>query len=167
LQRVRRLAKPQLSRRRVAPVLGDTKLTSLRIDALRFAIRANQVSFPSQVPTFGKHDRPDLQWKFAQLYFVRGWSCEGIVAKYGLIEQRVRQILNTWKRRAVEMGYIQFIPPADAPAATSQPVQHEFAAAAETFVPLAYSRSAAVAVMEAALLTDRKPENSPSASEAA
>jgi hypothetical protein len=110
-QKVRRLAKPEYARRRPMPELGETKLLGLRIDALRWAVRTNQVSFPSQAPTFGKHDRADLQWRLAQLYFVCGWNCEGIAAKYGLIRQRVRQILNTWKRRAVETGHIQFIPP--------------------------------------------------------
>jgi hypothetical protein len=120
--KVRRLARPGVSRRRVAPLLGDSRLSTLRIDAIRWAIRTNQVTFPSQVPTFGRHDRADLQWRFAQLYFVHGWNCGGIAAKYGLIHQRVRQILNTWKRRAVEMGYIQFIPPAEALGAALMPV---------------------------------------------
>jgi hypothetical protein len=110
---IRRLARTQRPRRRATPPLGELRLDTLRIDALRLAIRANQVTFPSPVPTFGRHDRADLQWKLAQLYFVHGWNCEGIAAKYGLIHQRVRQILNTWKRRAIETGYIQFIPPAD------------------------------------------------------
>lgn len=80
---------------------------------LRRAVRENRVSFPSQTPTFSKHDRPDLQWKFAQLYFVLGWNCSDIADRYGLIRQRVQQILNTWKHRAVETGYIQSIPPAE------------------------------------------------------
>ena len=102
-------------RRRLRPVtgLGGMKLAALRIDDLRKAVRGNQVSFPSPVPTFEHHDRPDLQWKLAQLYFVLGWSCEKIAARCGLIHQRVRQILRTWQRRAVETGYIQYIPPAE------------------------------------------------------
>lgn len=84
----------------------------LRINQLREAIRDNRVSFPSQVPAFEKHDRPDLQQRLVQLYFVLGWSCEKAGARHGLIHQRVRQILTTWKRRAVAMGYIQYIPPA-------------------------------------------------------
>lgn len=111
--KVRRLEHSDFSKRRATPPLGQMKLDALRIDELRLAIRANQVTFPSPVPTFGRHDRADLQWKLAQLYFVHGWNCEGIAAKYGLIHQRVRQILKTWKRRAVETGYIQFIPPDD------------------------------------------------------
>jgi len=89
------------------------KIECIRLDRLRQAIRSNQVSFPAQVPIFEKHDRPDLQRKIVQLYFVLGWSCSGIARRYGLIRQRVQQILNTWKRRAVEMGYVQRIPPAE------------------------------------------------------
>lgn len=117
--KVRRLARSARSRRQAAPPLDQMRLRELRMDELRLAIRANQVSFPAQVPSFERHDRPDLQWKLAQLYFVLGWNCEGIAAKYGLIHQRVRQILKTWKRRAVEMGYIQFIPP-EAPVPSEQ-----------------------------------------------
>jgi len=83
----------------------------LSLSRLRQAIRANRVSFPSQVPIFAKHDRPDLQRKMVQLYFVLGWNCSAIGQRYGLIRQRVQQILNTWKRRAIQMGYIQDIPP--------------------------------------------------------
>ena len=75
------------------------------------AVRANLVSFPSQVPTFERHDRPDLQWRVVQLYFVFGWSHETIAVRFGLVRQRVAQILKTWQRRAIEMGYIQIIPP--------------------------------------------------------
>jgi hypothetical protein len=99
-------------RRQPFRALDQIKLYTLRIDQLRHAIRRNQVSFPNPVPTFERHDRPDLQWKLVQLYFVLGWSCESIAARYGLIRQRVCQILKTWKRRAVETGCIQYIPPA-------------------------------------------------------
>ncbi len=88
-------------------------LEEMSLDELRRAVRENRVSFPAQTPTFLKHDRPDLQWKFAQLYFVLGWNCPDIAERYGLMRQRVQQILNTWKQRAVETGYIQFIPPAE------------------------------------------------------
>jgi len=90
---------------------GEPKIQDLRLDQLRSEIRANRISFPAQVPVFEKHDRPDLQRKIVQLYFVLGWKCNNIAARYGLIRQRVQQILNTWKRRAAEMGYIQHIPP--------------------------------------------------------
>ena|SRR5579871_1498403 len=85
-------------------------IENLSIDELRKAIRANRVSFPAQVPVFEKHDRPDLQRKIALLYFVLGWNCNRIADRYGLIRQRVQQILSTWKQRAVQSGYIQDIP---------------------------------------------------------
>ena len=105
---------PRYGKHKPLPRLDQVKLDSLRLDQLRLAIRANWVSFPTPVPTFEKHDRPDIQWKLVQLYFVLGWSCEAIAERYGLIHQRVRQILKTWKQRAVEMGFIQYIPPAEA-----------------------------------------------------
>jgi hypothetical protein len=89
----------------------ETNLCEMRIGKLRKAIRKNQVSFPSQVPTFPKHDRPDLQRKLVQLYFVLGWSPQRIGARYGLSRSRAQQILNVWKKRAVETGYVQTVPP--------------------------------------------------------
>jgi len=84
-------------------------IEELSLPRLREAIRSNRISFPSQVPTFSKHDRPDLQRRVVQLYFVLGWNCNNIAIRYGLIRQRVQQILNTWKRRAIEMGYLQHV----------------------------------------------------------
>ncbi len=89
----------------------ETTLYEMRIDKLRKAIRKNEVSFPSQVPTFPKHDRPDVHQKMAQLYFVLGWNGPKIGARYGLSRARVHQILNTWTQGAVEAGYIQTVPP--------------------------------------------------------
>ena len=91
--------------------LADKKLLAMRVDQLRAAIRNNEVSFPSQIPTFSKHTRPDLQRKLVQLYFVCGWSRPKIRARYGLGAQRFQQILSTWKNRAIELGLIQTIPP--------------------------------------------------------
>ena len=90
---------------------SDKKLLQMRVDELRAAIWKHQVSFPSQIPTFSKHTRPDLQRKLVQLYFVCGWSGPKIRARYDLSAQRFQQILSTWKRRAVELGFIQTIPP--------------------------------------------------------
>jgi hypothetical protein len=114
-------ARPMTRRIRRAPILkaatepqppdSSPRIEGLSLSNLRAAIRANHVSFPSQVPTFPKHDRPDLQRKMVQLYFLFGWNCDAIGNRYGLIRQRVQQILNTWKRRAVQTGYIQHIPP--------------------------------------------------------
>lgn len=97
--------------RRPLPRLDQIKLETLRVDELRIAVRRNLVSFPSQVPVFERHDRPDLQRKIVQLYFILGWSCGTIAARYGMLRQRIGQVLNTWKKRAVETGYIQYIPP--------------------------------------------------------
>ena len=91
--------------------LLDAKLRFMRIDVLRKAIRDGIVSFPSQIPTFSKHSRPDLQMKLVQLYFVAGWSRQQIRVKYGLGRVRTQQIICTWKNRAIELGYIQSIPP--------------------------------------------------------
>jgi len=91
--------------------ISDKKLLQMRVDELRAAIWKHQVSFPSQIPTFSKHTRPDVQRKLVQLYFVCGWSGPKIRARYDLSAQRFQQILSTWKRRAVELGFIQTIPP--------------------------------------------------------
>ena len=90
---------------------SDKKLLQMRVDELRAAIWKHQVSFPSQIPTFSKHTRPDLQRKLVQLYFICGWSGPKIRARYDLSAQRFQQILSTWKRRAVELAFIQTIPP--------------------------------------------------------
>jgi hypothetical protein len=97
---------------RARPRLGNAeKIEELSLAQLRLKIRRNRASFPSQVPTFLKHDRPDLQRKLVQLYFLFGWSCNKIARRHGILRQRVQQILSTWKRRAIQMGYIQDIPP--------------------------------------------------------
>jgi hypothetical protein len=88
------------------------KIEELTLAELRRKVRRNRASFPSQVPTFPKHDRPDLQRKLVQLYFLFGWSCNKIALRHGILRQRVQQILSTWKLRAIQMGYIQEIPPA-------------------------------------------------------
>jgi hypothetical protein len=106
-----RILRAVLPRDRPPP--DDAALKELSLYRLRQAIRTNSVTFPSPVPTFERHDRPDLQWRTAQLYFVSGWISDSIARRFGILRQRVCQILNTWKRRAVEMGYIQCIPPAE------------------------------------------------------
>jgi hypothetical protein len=92
--------------------VNTEKIEELTLAELRRKVRRNRASFPSQVPTFPKHDRPDLQRKLVQLYFLFGWSCNKIALRHGILRQRVQQILSTWKRRAIQMGYIQEIPPA-------------------------------------------------------
>jgi len=46
----------------------------MRLSRLRQAVRENRVSFPSPVPKFAHQYRADVQWRLAELYFVRGWS---------------------------------------------------------------------------------------------
>jgi hypothetical protein len=86
------------------------KLTN---QAIRTAIWSNQMSFPSQVPVFEKQSRPDIQWRVVQLYFVRRWSFRHLAARYGVSPQRIMQIISNWRVRAMALGYIQEIPPAD------------------------------------------------------
>ncbi len=84
--------------------------------ALQMAIRGNLVSFPSQAPIFGKQPRRDLQWRLAVLYFIRGWSTREIARRYGLTRERCGQIISDWRIRAVNMGYIEDVTPADSTA---------------------------------------------------
>jgi hypothetical protein len=81
---------------------------------LRQAVQENLVSFPSQVPVFGKQSRPDLQQRLVLLYFVRGWTMDDLARRYGLGRQRMGQILTAWRIRAVKEGFIQAIEPAHA-----------------------------------------------------
>jgi hypothetical protein len=74
---------------------------------LRQAVQENLVSFPSQVPAFGKQFRPTFQRNVVLLYFVRGWATDQIANRYGLGQQRIVQILTAWRIQAVEKGYIQ------------------------------------------------------------
>jgi hypothetical protein len=94
-------------------MVTDHSIQEVKINTLRQGIRSNRISFPAQVPVFQKHDRADLQPKIVLLYFLLGWSCRRIGLRYGLRRQRVQQILNTWTLRAVQMGYVQLIPPAE------------------------------------------------------
>jgi hypothetical protein len=88
----------------------DQNIGEIDISNLSRAIRHNWVSFPSQVPTFPGCGWPDLQHKLIQLYFVMGWSCATIAARYGLARHQVLHVLNAWKARAANAGYIQHIP---------------------------------------------------------
>ena len=95
------------------PSVRNKNIGEIDISNLRRAIRANWVTFPSQVPTFPTCGQPDLQRKLVQLYFVMGWSCAQIAARYGLVQDRVRAVLGAWKWQAANAGYIQHIPSAD------------------------------------------------------
>jgi hypothetical protein len=93
------------------PSLSESDPARLPLDQLRAAIRSNCLSFPSPVPVFEKHESPGLQWRFALLYFVRGWESRRIAVKYGTGARHVRRILRIWSVRAMAAGYIQPIPP--------------------------------------------------------
>jgi hypothetical protein len=74
---------------------------------LRQAVQENLVSFPSQVPAFGKQFKPAFQQNIVLLYFVRGWTTDQIANRYGLGQEPVVQILTAWRIRALKEGYIQ------------------------------------------------------------
>jgi hypothetical protein len=76
---------------------------------LRYAIKHNLVSFPSQIPNFTKPR--DTHERIAQLYFIRGWRMRIIGDRYGLSKQVVRRWLSEWRIRAIAAGYIQEIYP--------------------------------------------------------
>jgi len=80
---------------------------------LRTAIQNQEISFPAQVPIFACQSRADIQWRAAELYFVRNWSCSDLGKRYGITMERVRQLVSQWARRAAVLGYLQEIPPAD------------------------------------------------------
>lgn len=56
----------------MAVCIAEADVNELSLDELRDAIRANLISFPSQVPCFNRIENMDIQWKIVQLYFVRG-----------------------------------------------------------------------------------------------
>src|SRR5580658_1326745 len=70
--------------RGAAPAPGD-----LENGVLRQAVQENLVSFPSQVPVFGRQARPELQPRIVVLYFVRGWTMDDIAKRCGLGRQRI------------------------------------------------------------------------------
>jgi len=102
---------PWAGANRVRPGIRRQSVEQIPNPDLRSAIRANWVSFPSQVPTFPSCGRQDVQRKIAQLYFVSGWRMTAIAARYRLSRQQTRDILDAWKLRAARAGYIQHIPP--------------------------------------------------------
>jgi hypothetical protein len=83
------------------------------IRAVRTAIRRHRLSFPSQVPVFLSVCRPEIQWRIVVLYFVRGWSRLTIGKRYGITTRRVGQLTRQWTQLAMELGYVDDIPPAE------------------------------------------------------
>ncbi len=107
------------------PGIRKQNIQEIEIGILREAIRANWVSFPSQVPVFPSCGQRDLQPKLVQLYFVLGWKCASIASRYRLPPTQVRQVLSAWRCRAASAGYIQHIPAAF-PAADSSCCSSDF-----------------------------------------
>ena len=100
--------------KRTQPNSPDRRVRSqniqqLDLSKLRDAIRANWVSFPSQVPIFPSCGQRALQHKIIQLYFVMGWSSANIADRYGLLKARVRDLLDAWKWQAANAGYLQHV----------------------------------------------------------
>jgi hypothetical protein len=77
---------------------------------LRQAIQNGEVSFPAQVPSFPRQHSGEIQWRVVTLYFVRGWTCDQLAARYGITSRRVRQLLRLWVDCATVLGYLQEIP---------------------------------------------------------
>src|SRR5450432_317474 len=84
-------------------------IEQMRINALRTAIQTNKVGFPSQTPCFNQ-SRADIQWRLAQLYFVRSWNCVQLARRYNLTRQRIEQLLAEWVDCAFTLGFLQEIP---------------------------------------------------------
>src|SRR5476649_2589494 len=84
-------------------------IEQMRINALRTVIQTNKVGFPAQTPCFNQ-SRADIQWRLAQLYFVRGWNCIQLARRYNLTRQRIEQLLAGWVDCASKLGFLQEIP---------------------------------------------------------
>jgi hypothetical protein len=76
---------------------------------LRRAVRANIVSFPSQIPIFPKRPQAEMQWRMVLLFFVRGWSAANIAERFHVPNHRVWSLLNAWSVRAMALGHVQVI----------------------------------------------------------
>jgi hypothetical protein len=90
--------------------IRNRSIGEIDLGNLRRAIRANWISFPSQVPAFPGGGQADLQQKVVQLYFLMGWSCARIATRYALTQDQVRGVLHAWKLRATNAGYLQHVP---------------------------------------------------------
>jgi hypothetical protein len=105
-------------------------LARLTNHTVRLSIWNQRVSFPSQIPAFEKQTRSDIQRRVVDLYFVRGWSFREIGNRYSLTPQRIMQIVDKWRIRAVTLGYIQEIPLEDPIPASARSVNEEVVSAA-------------------------------------
>ena len=99
---------------------ADGTIAHERLARLQQAIRNREVSFPAQVPSFPRQHRGEIQWRIVTLYFVRGWTCGQLAARYGVTSVRVRQLLHRWVECATAWGYLQEIPAASLTLAESE-----------------------------------------------
>jgi len=79
----------------------------------REAVQNNEVAIPSSMPVFACQYRPEIQWRAAELYLVRGWTCQQIANRYHVTRARTWQLIRSWVDRAMALGYLQTIPPPD------------------------------------------------------
>jgi hypothetical protein len=84
---------------------------------LRSAILNNEVAFPSPTPQFHGQYRSDIQWRVAELFLIHGWTCPQLAARYGVSRGRIWLFVKSWMDRAIELGYLQDIPPVYNPSA--------------------------------------------------
>jgi hypothetical protein len=82
------------------------RLDRISLGGLREAVRANLVSFPSQVPGSQGCTEPDLERRVVLLYFVFGWSLIQIGNRYAMSGHRARRIVDRWRDFAVARGYV-------------------------------------------------------------
>jgi len=87
--------------------------TQRTLGQFRKAIRQNEIAFPSPTLQFPCQSRPDVQWRVAELFLVHGWTCARLAARYAVTRGRIWWFVRTWVNRAVALGYLQDIPPAD------------------------------------------------------
>jgi hypothetical protein len=97
------------------PREASVNIAQMSLQQLRRAIQNNEVSFPSQIPTFECQSRADIQWRLVELYFVRNWSCSKVGERYNMTLEWARHLIANWVKRAIVLGYLQEIPAAAAP----------------------------------------------------
>lgn len=95
--------------------------THRTLQQFRRAIQANQIAFPSPAPKFPCQCRPDVQWRSAELFLIHGWTCARLATRYGVTRGRIWWFVRSWIDRALTLGYLQEIPPADASVGANAP----------------------------------------------
>jgi hypothetical protein len=93
--------------------------TRRTLKQFREAIQSNQVAFPQPAPKFACQCRPEIQWRAAELFLIHGWTCSRLAARYGVTRGRIWWFVRSWLDRAMALGYLQDIPPAEAVIATA------------------------------------------------